>query len=264
MTSGTSWRHLLPTLFIALHLSVLCLVSFTDAQIFNGNDVVAAPTGGNIITQDVFPAFVTTEPPPKPSATSSGSNKRGSMTDSIITTPPVPTITTTIPPPVPVQPYTTWAPGADQIPAASPLPLPTSPALFPQNISTCSMCYGMFPTLSRCNVIANTNTFPITPNTTYASLMPFLQCICTFKALDAYPYCVDCFAKTQQASQLNVLQANHLINYIDAFRQLCGVTYNGNKIPGSGGRLLEPLLSTKVVVVLAGLAGLFAMDFWAL
>jgi len=88
----------------------------------------------------------------------------------------------------------------------------------------------MFSTLSRCNVIANTNTFPVTANTTYESLLPFLKCICTFKALEAYPYCIDCFQKTQQLNQLNVLQAYHLENYVDAFHQLCGVTYNGNKV----------------------------------
>ncbi|KAF9929364.1 AMP deaminase [Linnemannia zychae] len=200
-----------------------------------------APTQANIITTDVIPTFITTEPP-KPTPSTSGSSKNSTTINSTSTTTVATTTTTTIPPPVPVQPYTTWAPGSGPIPVATPLPLPTSPAMFPQNISTCSTCYGMFPTLSRCNVVANTNTFPITPNTTYATLMPFLQCICTFKALDAYPYCVDCFARTQQPTQLNVLQANHLINYIDAFRQLCGVTYNGNKIPGSSGNILKPTI----------------------
>ncbi|KAG0305347.1 hypothetical protein BGZ97_001141 [Linnemannia gamsii] len=262
MTSGTSsWKHLLPTLFLALYLCLFSLVSLTNAQIYNGNNVVAAPTTANIITTDIIPTFVTAEPP-RPIATSSGSHNSTAANNSTLA-PVIPT-TTTIPPPVPVQPYTTWAPGSGPLPAASPLPLPTSPALFPQNISTCSTCYGMFPTLSRCNVVANSNTFPITPNTTYATLMPFLQCICTFKALDAYPYCVDCFAKTQQPTQLNVLQANHLINYIDAFRQLCGVTYNGNKIPGSSGIALEPSVSTKVCALLAGLTGVLTMSFWAL
>ncbi|KAG0372650.1 hypothetical protein BGX24_012760 [Mortierella sp. AD032] len=93
--------------------------------------------------------------------------------------------------------------------------------------------------------------------------MPFLQCICTFKALDAYPYCVDCFAKTQQPTQLNVLQANHLINYIDAFRQLCGVTHNGNRIPGNSGNSLEPV-NTKFGALLAALAGVLAMNFMVL
>ncbi|KAG0293241.1 hypothetical protein BGZ96_003121 [Linnemannia gamsii] len=262
MTSGISpSKHLLPTLILALHLCLLCLVSLTDAQIYNGNNVVAAPTA-NIITTDIIPTFITTEPP-KPAATSSGKHDSTAANNGTLA-PVATTATTTIPPPVPVQPYTTLAPGSGPLPVASPLPLPTSPALFPQNISTCSTCYGMFPTLSRCNVVANSNTFPITPNTTYATLMPFLQCICTFKALDAYPYCVDCFAKTQQPTQLNVLQANHLINYIDAFRQLCGVTYNGNKLPGSSGMALEPSFSTKVSALLAGLTGVVAMNFWAL
>ncbi|KAF9156733.1 hypothetical protein BG015_002092 [Linnemannia schmuckeri] len=261
MTSGTtSWKHLLPTLFLALHLCLLCLSSFTDAQIFNGNNVVAAPTKANIITTDIIPTFITTEAL-KPTSTSSGS-KNSTATGNSTLTPTATMTTTTIPPPVPIQPYTTWAPGSGPIPVASPLPLPTSPALFPQNISTCSTCYGMFPTLSRCNVVANSNTFPITPNTTYATLMPFLQCICTFKALDAYPYCVDCFAKTQQPTQLNVLQANHLINYIDAFRQLCGVTYNGNRIPGNSGGALEPSVSIKLSALLASLTGVLAMNFW--
>ncbi|KAF9127772.1 hypothetical protein BGW39_005632 [Mortierella sp. 14UC] len=261
MTSGTSWKHLLPTLFLALHLCVLCLLSLTDAQIFNGNNVVAAPTKANIVTSDVIPTFITTEAP-KPTATLSDGKNPGTANNNTNAPAPV-TITTTIPPPVPVQPYTTLALGGGPIQVATPLPLPTSPALFPQNISTCSTCYGMFPTLSRCNVVANTNTFPITPNTTYATLMPFLQCICTFKALDAYPYCVDCFAKTQQPSQLNVLQANHLINYIDAFRQLCGVTYNGNRIPGNSGSRLEPV-STNFGALLAALAGALAMNFMVL
>ncbi|KAF9911025.1 hypothetical protein EC991_004897 [Linnemannia zychae] len=261
MTSGISRKHLLPTLFLAFHLCVLCLVSITDAQIFNGNNVVAVPSKANIVTTDIIPTFITTEAP-KATSTSSGGKNSGSASNSSNSTTAVVT-TTTIPPPVPVLPYTTLAPGGGPMPIATPLPLPTSPALFPQNISTCSTCYGMFPTLSRCNVVANTNTFPITPNTTYATLMPFLQCICTFKALDAYPYCVDCFAKTQQPTQLNVLQANHLINYIDAFRQLCGVTYNGNKIPGSSGGRLEPM-NTKSGALLAVLAGILVMNFMVL
>ena len=258
MTSRSSIRFFIPTLLAIVQLCVLCLVSVTDAQIFNGNNVVAAPTG-SIIASDVIPTFITTEAP-KPTSASSG-GKGSSSTNSTSTTAYTTTTTTTIPPPVPVQPYTTWAPGSGPMPVATPLPLPTSPAMFPQNISTCSTCYGMFPTLSRCNVIANSNTFPITPNSTYATLMPFLQCICTFKALDAYPYCVDCFTKTQQPTQLNVLQANHLINYIDAFRQLCGVTYNGNKIPGSSGNTLAPE-STTVMAFLAGLLGVLAVNIW--
>ncbi|KAG0278724.1 hypothetical protein BGZ95_003313 [Linnemannia exigua] len=260
MASEISWKHLLPKLFLTLHLCVLCLVSLTDAQIYNGNNVVAAPSKANIITSDIIPTFITIDAP-KPTATLSGGKNSGTANSTNTTI--VIATTTTVPPPVPVQPYTTWAPGAGPIPVATPLPLPTSPALFPQNISTCSTCYGMFPTLSRCNVVANTNTFPITPNTTYATLTPFLQCICTFKALDAYPYCVDCFAKTQQPTQLNVLQANHLINYIDAFRQLCGVTHNGNRIPGSSGNSLEPV-NTKFGALLAALAGILAVNFMVL
>ncbi|KAF9361449.1 hypothetical protein BGX26_003193 [Mortierella sp. AD094] len=124
------------------------------------------------------------------------------------------------------------APGGFPVGAATPLPLPTTPALFPQNISTCSTCYGMFPTLSRCN------------------------CICTYKALDAYPYCIDCFTKTQQLNQLNVLQANHLENYVDAFRQLCGATYNGNKVPVSG-TAKRAEMQAQTTVGLISLASIF-------
>ncbi|KAF9175633.1 hypothetical protein BGX20_002960 [Mortierella sp. AD010] len=167
-------------------------------------------------------------------STAGGSNSTTFTSTATITTPPLPPAPTTPPPPVPLQPYTTMVPSGSPVGAGTPLLLPTTPALFPQNVSTCSTCYDMFPTLSRCNVIANTGTFPIMPNTTYQSLLPFLKCICTYKALDVYPYCIDCFTKTQQLNQLNVLQANHLENYVDAFRQLCGVTYNGNKVPVSG------------------------------
>ncbi|KAK3828452.1 MAG: hypothetical protein J3Q66DRAFT_13399 [Benniella sp.] len=145
--------------------------------------------------------------------------------------------------------------------AFTPLPLPTAPALFPQNISSCSTCYVMFPTLSRCNVIANSDTFPITANTTHQSLLPFLKCICTYKALDKYLYCIDCLTRTQQLGQLNVLQANHLENYVDAFRQMCGATYNGNKAPDTrssavvrvqtrslGGGIMTALASVLLVV----------------
>ncbi|KAG0097598.1 hypothetical protein BGZ93_002387 [Podila epicladia] len=181
---------------------------------------------------------------------SDGKSSSTATSNSTTTPPSAPTAP---PPPIPVQPYTTLGPGVFPIAPAAPLPLPTTPALFPQNISTCSTCYGMFSTLSRCNVIANTNTFPITPNTTYASLLPFLKCICTYKALDAYPYCIDCFAKTQQLAQLNVLQANHLENYMDAFHQLCGVTYNGNKVPDSATRLSKVSTLTQSGLALATL-----------
>ncbi|KAG0233902.1 hypothetical protein BGW41_001343 [Actinomortierella wolfii] len=145
---------------------------------------------------------------------------------------PAPTATPHVLPPVAVQPFTTSAIGA--FPSVQgPLPLPTQSAWFPQNISSCIMCYGQFQTLSRCNVIANSGVFPVTPNTTYADLMPFLKCICSYKALSMYPYCIDCFNQTQQLNQLNVLQAYHLENYQEAFRQLCGATVNGNRIPGS-------------------------------
>ncbi|KAF9433928.1 hypothetical protein BGZ76_008800 [Entomortierella beljakovae] len=120
-----------------------------------------------------------------PSGNSSSANSTATHGNATATTtipPPSPTVP---PPPIPVQPYTVMAPGGFPVGAGTPLPLPTTPALFPQNISTCSTCYGMFPTLSRCNVIANSDTFPITPNTTYQSLLPFLKCICTFKALEA-------------------------------------------------------------------------------
>ncbi|KAF9939566.1 hypothetical protein BGZ75_006172 [Mortierella antarctica] len=112
----------------------------------------------------------------------------------------------------------------------------------------------MFPTLSRCNVIANTNTFPVTANTTYESLLPFLKCICTRKALDTYPYCLDCFTKTRQLDQLNVLQANHLDNYSDAFRQLCGVTYNGNRDPSKSRASSLSKTLAEGTLVLLGLA----------
>ncbi|KAF9299463.1 hypothetical protein BGZ74_008907 [Mortierella antarctica] len=204
-----------------------------QAQIYNGGDMVA-PAGSNFIASDVPAKFVATTETIKSSTSSDGKSSSTETSNSTTTIPPAPT---TPPPPIPVQPYTTLGPGVVPLTPADPLPLPTTPALFPQNISTCSTCYGMFSTLSRCNVIANTNTFPITPNTTYASLLPFLKCICTYKALDAYPYCIDCFAKTQQLAQLNVLQANHLENYMDAIHQLCGVTYNGNKVPDSATRL---------------------------
>ncbi|KAG0206079.1 AMP deaminase [Mortierella sp. GBA30] len=173
-------------------------------------------------------------------ATSSASMDGTTMTTTIAPSAPAP--------PVLVQPYGTTVPGPATAPFAGPLQLPTTPAVFPPNVSTCSTCYGMFNTLSRCNVIANTGTFPITANTTYESLLPFLRCICTFKALDTYPYCVDCFTKTHQPDQLNVLQANHLDNYSDAFQQLCGATYNGNKVPSaSQASLSRAAEGTKVI-----------------
>ncbi|KAF9955753.1 hypothetical protein BGZ72_003434 [Mortierella alpina] len=120
----------------------------------------------------------------------------------------------------------------------------------------------MFPTLSRCNVIANTNTFPVTANTTHESLLPFLKCICTRKALDTYPYCLDCLTKTRQLDQLNVLQANHLENYSDAFHQLCGATFNGNKDPTksrASSSLSGTLAEGSVVLIGLALVGLLAL-----
>ncbi|KAG0333788.1 hypothetical protein BG000_008877 [Podila horticola] len=243
---------------VGLIVQLLSSGLVVQAQIFNGGNMVA-PVGSNFITSDILPTFVAPTDASKPSASSDGKSSPTATSNSTITTPPpAPTIP---PPPVPVQPYTTLGPGVFPT-SAAPLPLPTTPALFPQNISTCSTCYGMFSTLSRCNVIANTNTFPITPNTTYASLLPFLKCICTYKALDAYPYCIDCFAKTQQLAQLNVLQANHLENYMDAIHQLCGVTYNGNKVPDSATRLskmstlAQSGLALVTLLVSATLAGM--------
>ncbi|KAG0039910.1 hypothetical protein BGZ82_006167 [Podila clonocystis] len=242
MASWNIWTVLL----IVLLIQLLSPGFVIQAQIYNGGNVVA-PVGSNFIASDVLPTFVTTPGASKPSASSDG---KSTASSNATTTPPAPTAP---PPPIPVQPYTTLGPGVFPIAPAAPLPLPTTPALFPQNISTCSTCYGMFSTLSRCNVIANTNTFPITPNTTYASLLPFLKCICTYKALDAYPYCIDCFTKTQQLTQLNVLQANHLENYMDAFYQLCGVTYNGNKVPDSATRLSKVSTWTQGGLALATL-----------
>ena len=247
-------------LLIALLVQLLSSEFAAQAQIYNGGDMVA-PVGSSFIASDILPTFVTTTDAPMPSSPSDNKSSSTSTSNSTTTTPPL--APTTPPPPIPVQPYTTPAPGVFPITPAAPLPLPTTPALFPQNISTCSTCYGMFPTLSRCNVIANTDTFPITPNSTYASLLPFLKCICTYKVLDAYPYCIDCFTKTQQLAQLNVLQANHLENYMDAIHQLCGVTYNGNKVPDSAVRLSKvsvmaqsglALVTLLVSTVLAGMA----------
>ncbi|KAI1296081.1 hypothetical protein EDD11_007590 [Mortierella claussenii] len=234
MTWNTSWRVPYATLVTALFASFLCLLSTpAHGQIFNGNNVVAIPKGTGIITNDIYPSFVATADPPAHTGMPAGDGVTKGSTDpsssnatASTNAPPL-----SSPPPVIVQPYTTMAPGGFPVSPTTPLPLPATPAVFPQNILTCSTCYGMFPTLSRCNVIANTDTFPILPNTTYQSLLPFLKCVCTFKALEAYPYCLDCFQKTQQPDQLNVLRANHLENYMDAFRQLCGITYNGNKAP---------------------------------
>ncbi|KAF8949536.1 hypothetical protein BGZ52_005693 [Haplosporangium bisporale] len=256
MASRNMWSILL----IGLLVQLLSLDYTTQAQIFNGGEMVA-PAGSNFIASDIPPTFVATTEAPKSSTSSDGKSSSTSASNSTTTTPPP--APTTPPPPIPVQPYTTLGPGVFPITPAAPLPLPTTPALFPQNISSCSTCYGMFPTLSRCNVIANTNTFPITPNTTYESLLPFLKCICTYKVLDAYPYCIDCFTKTQQLAQLNVLQANHLENYMDAIHQLCGVTYNGNKASDSAMRLSKvsavtqsglTLVALLVSTVLAGMA----------
>lgn len=119
----------------------------------------------------------------------------------------------------------------------------------------------MFPTLSRCNVIVNTEGVAITSNTTYESLMPFLKCICTFKALDAYPYCIDCFTKTQQQGQLNVLQAIHLNNYVDAFRQLCGATFNGNKVPTARSAAAEGKRGRFEVLMIVVTGALFMSIF---
>ncbi|KAF9585855.1 hypothetical protein BGW38_000411 [Lunasporangiospora selenospora] len=210
-------------------------------QILNGNNVIAGPPEGSFVPPPpnvgIPPAQPTSNGGLKPTGTTTveDPSKPANGTSSPTTTAPPPPMPTTPPPPVPVQPFTTIGFGPYPVPVASPLPLPTTPALFPQNISSCSICYGMFPTLSRCNVIANQDTYPITPNSTYESLLPYLKCICTYKALDAYPYCIDCFTKTQQLNQLNVLQANHLENYVDAFRQMCGATFNGNKIPDKNG-----------------------------
>ncbi|KAF9976588.1 hypothetical protein BGZ73_008259 [Actinomortierella ambigua] len=167
-----------------------------------------------------------------------------------ITALPTPTATTTafVLPPVPVQPFTTQ--GVGPFPTAhGPLPLPTTPAWFPQNISSCTMCYGHFQTLSRCNAIANSGMFPVTSNTTYADLLPFLKCICTYKVLDTYPFCIDCLNRTQQLNQLNVLQAFHLESYQDAFHQLCGATHNGNRLPGAAAPSMRTVASRWSLLV---------------
>ncbi|CAO3575083.1 unnamed protein product [Mortierella alpina] len=237
-----------PTLALVL-LSILCALSASTQALItfppspslaNGiNHVVKrASSPGNAPITSIAPSSPPLPPPPPPSSSS---------------------------PPPPLQPYTGTEPAAPAVAFVGPLPLPTTPATFPQNISTCSTCYSMFPTLSRCNVIANTNTFPITTNTTYESLLPFLKCICTLKALDTYPYCLDCFVKTRQLDQLNVLQANHLDNYADAFHQLCGVTYNGNRDPtksrASSSSRLNTLWAEGTMVWMTGLAfvGLLAV-----
>ncbi|KAI8363342.1 hypothetical protein B0O80DRAFT_421089 [Mortierella sp. GBAus27b] len=209
---------------LAASLLLLCQVtSPVYGQIFNGETIIAVPTGSNFVTTDILPSFL---PDTSKLTSTDGSKTSGGST----TAPPAPSSAPTTPPlPASIQPYTTMASEAAPAPVVTPLPLPTAPAMFPQNVSSCSTCYGMFPTLSRCNVIANTDTFPITASTTIPSLLPFLKCICTYKALDAYPYCIDCFTKTKQPDQLNVLQANHLENYMDALQQMCGATYNGNK-----------------------------------
>ncbi|KAF9428421.1 hypothetical protein BGZ94_002440 [Podila epigama] len=213
---------------IVLQLALLMtIVEQGYAQIFNGNQVVE-PVGTQFIASDILPTFV-----PTTSARHSSDSKPNAGSSSST----APSASSTPGPPIPIAPFTSQVEGGASPAMTGPLILPTTPAMFPQNITSCSTCYGMFSTLSRCNVVANTNTFPITTNTTYKSLMPFLKCICTYKALNTYPYCVDCFAKTQQPTQLNVLQANHLENYMDAFHQLCGVTYNGNRIPGSSAGL---------------------------
>ncbi|KAF9291323.1 hypothetical protein BGZ68_004411 [Mortierella alpina] len=213
-----------------------------------------------------LPAFThgqnTAAPPPTLSenisnlvkrASSPGSATPTSLAPSTPQSPPPPSPPSPSTPRPPLQPYTT-DPAAPAVAFVGPLPLPTTPATFPQNISTCSTCYSMFPTLSRCNVIANTNTFPVTANTTYESLLPFLKCICTRKALDTYPYCLDCLTKTRQLDQLNVLQANHLENYSDAFHQLCGVTYNGNRDPSKSRASSLAGTLAEGTVVLMGLA----------
>ncbi|KAG0317863.1 hypothetical protein BGZ99_006055 [Dissophora globulifera] len=242
MVSGISSRISLAALLASV---LACLLSLhttpAHGQIFNGNNVVAIATGGSILTTDIVPNFAPGGGVSAPTATPIAGGMPA-VTSNITTTappPPPPPVPTTPPPPIVIQPYTTTTSGVAvvvPVSATGPLPMPSTPATFPQNISTCSTCYPMFPTLSRCNVIGNSDTFPITPNSTYVSLLPFLKCICTYKALDAYPYCIDCFTKTQQLSQLNVLQANHIENYVDAFRQLCGVTYNGNKVPNGASR----------------------------
>ncbi|GJJ69651.1 hypothetical protein EMPS_01999 [Entomortierella parvispora] len=229
-------------------LALLCLSPVAHGQIFNGGNVIPIPPAGgnfNPIT-DAPLTYIIPDTPVTPTSSSSSTPSSSSQTQSTnatATPPPPPPAPTTPPPPIPVQPYMTMGPNTYQAPVTGPLPLPTTPALFPQNISTCSTCYGMFSTLSRCNVIANTNTFPVTANTTYESLLPFLKCICTYKALEVYPYCIDCFQKTQQLNQLNVLQAYHLENYVDAFHQLCGVTYNGNKVAINAASALVPSAS---------------------
>ncbi|KAF9194526.1 AMP deaminase [Haplosporangium sp. Z 767] len=236
---------LFPTVIVLLLLAVLPSTT-THGQIYNGGNIVAAPGAPNTVTSDTMPAVSpgpdeTTKPVPSSTA------------------PPLPAPPAPPAPLPPIAPYTATPHSDSSAQAAGQLPLPTTPADFPQNIPSCSTCYGMYPTLSRCNVIANTNTFPITNNTTHESLLPFLKCICTFKALDTYPDCVDCFKRTQQTIQLNVLRAYHLSNYMDAFQQLCGATFNGNKAPNASSAHPEP----QTANLLVALVGLFATSLLA-
>ncbi|KAF9160427.1 hypothetical protein DFQ26_005529 [Actinomortierella ambigua] len=252
-------------LFAAVAMLLLCTPP-GSAQINNSGALVENPTKERAITHDSAPASIpgtthtVTAPPPAIITIYINGSIPLNGTLINITAPPMlpPTTTSYVLPPVPVQPFTTQGVGAFPTPSG-PLPLPTTPAWFPQNISSCTMCYGQFQTLSRCNALANEGLFPVTTNTTYAELMPFLKCICTYKALDMYPYCIDCLSRTQQLNQLNVLQAYHLESYQDAFHQLCGSTFNGNKIPGSSGAV-----STKLLLSRHGIVGRWVLPLMQL